>query len=58
MTQDCKVCLAPHDEEIHAATDRVLGWFRAQVTRSLHDAADDPMLSEGEKLRTPQLNAA
>ena len=58
MIHDCKVCLAPHDEEIHAATDRVLGWFRAQVTRSLHDAADDPMLSEEEEFGAPQLNAA
>ena len=58
MIQDCKVCLAPHDEEIHAATNRVLGWFRAQVTKHLHDAADDPMLSEGEEFGAPQLNAA
>ena len=39
MTQDCKVCLAPHDEEIHAATDRVLRWFRAQVTKHLPSVA-------------------
>jgi hypothetical protein len=58
MTQDCKVCMAQHDEEIHAATNRVLGWFRAQVTKHLHDAADDPMLSEGEEFGAPQLNAA
>ena len=58
MTQDCKICLTPHDEEIHAATDRVLGWFRAQVTKHLHDEADEPMLSEGEELGAPQLNAA
>jgi hypothetical protein len=58
MTQDCKVCLAPHDEQIHAATDRVLEWFRAQVTKHLHDAADDRMLTEGEDLGAPQLNAA
>ena len=58
MTQDCKVCLAPHDEEIHAATDRVLGWFRAQVTRNLDDAADDRMLIQGEDLGLQQLTAA
>jgi hypothetical protein len=58
MTQDCKICLAPHDEEIHAATDRVLGWFRGQVTRHLDAAADEPMLSEPENLGAPQLNAA
>ena len=39
MIQDCKVCLAPHDEEIHAATGRVRGWFRAQVTQHLPSAA-------------------
>ena len=57
-TQDCKVCLAQHDEEIHAATSRVHAWFRAQVTQDWHDAADDPMLSEGEELGVPQRNAA
>jgi hypothetical protein len=58
MIQDCKVCLAPHDEEIHAATDRVLGWFRAQVTEYLHDATDEPMPSEGEELGASQLTTA
>jgi hypothetical protein len=42
MTQGCKVCLAKHDEEIHAATNRVHGWFRAEVMKHLHDAVDDP----------------
>jgi len=58
MTQVCNVCLAQHDEEIHAATNRVHGWFRAQVTNHLHDAADDPMLIGGKELGAPQLNAA
>jgi hypothetical protein len=58
MTQVCKICLAQHDEEIHAATNRVHGWFRAQVSKHLHDPADDPKLSEGEVLGAPQLNAA
>jgi len=58
MTQDCKVCLAQHDEEIHAATARVLGWFRAQVPKHLYDATDDPMLSEAKELGTPQFSAA
>jgi hypothetical protein len=58
MTQACKVCLAHHDEEIHAATDRVHGWFRAHVTKYLHDSADDPMLIEEKELEAPQLNAA
>jgi len=58
MSQSCKVCLVEHDEEIHAATNRVHAWFRAQVTQDLGDAADYPMLSEGEKLGVSQLNAA
>jgi hypothetical protein len=58
MTQACKVCLVQHDEEIHAATDRVHGWYRAQVTKYLHDPADDPMLSKREEPGAPQLNAA
>jgi hypothetical protein len=57
MTQVCKICLAQHDEEIHAATDRVHGWFRAQVTNHLDDAADYPLLSAREELAA-QLNAA
>ena len=57
MTKLCNACLAQHDEEIHAATDRVHGWFRAQVSKHLHDAADEPMLSE-EELGEPQLSAA
>ena len=32
--RECKVCLAPHDEETHEATLRVRQWFRDQVTRS------------------------
>jgi hypothetical protein len=58
MTQVCKVCLEQHDEEIHAATNRVHGWFRAQVTRHLHDEADRAMESEVEEHDAPQLNAA
>jgi hypothetical protein len=58
MTQVCNVCLAQHDEEIHAATNCVHRWFRAQVMKQLHDAADDPMLSGGEEHRSLQLNAA
>ena len=53
MTQVCNVCLAQHDEEIHAATNRVHGWFRAQVTNHLHDAADDPVLSGGRNSGHP-----
>ena len=58
MTHVCNVCFEQHDEEIHAATNRVHGWFRAQVTKHLHDAADDSMLIGMEELGAPQLNAA
>jgi hypothetical protein len=58
MTQPCKACLAQHDEEIHAATNRVHGWFRAQVTKHLRDAEDDTMRSKAEELGSPRLNAA
>ena len=36
---DCKVCYAPHDEEIHEATLRVRQWFQRQVTRNLDDGS-------------------
>jgi hypothetical protein len=58
MSRNCKVCLVEHDDEVHAATNRVHAWFRAQVTQSSHDAAEYPMLSQGEELGVPQLNAA
>lgn len=31
---ECSVCLGEHDEEIHAATVSVRGWFRDEVTKS------------------------
>ena len=58
MTRDCRICLAGHDEKIHAATIRIHEWFRAQVTKHQHDAADAPMPSEEAELGTPQPNAA
>jgi hypothetical protein len=58
MTQACNVCLVQHDEETHDATNRVHGWFRAKVTKYLHDPADAPTLSEVEEPAAPQLNAA
>jgi len=43
MTKPCKACLSEHDEETHAATNRVHEWFRAKVTRYLHVAvAEEP----------------
>ena len=59
MTQprNCNACLAQHDEEIHAATNRVREWFRVQVTKHLHDAKNDPKLNLGEELGPIQLGA-
>jgi hypothetical protein len=36
---NCKVCLGPHDEEIHAATVSVRLWFRSQVTKYFYEDA-------------------
>ena len=36
----CKVCMVSHDEDIHAATLSIHGWFREQVTLGLWDEAD------------------
>jgi hypothetical protein len=66
MTKLCNACLAQHDEEIHAATNRVHGWFRAQVTKHLHEVAVeariehliDPIPHQREELGTTQLTAA
>ena len=57
MTQPCNACLAQHDDEIHAATNRVHGWFRAEVTKHLRDAEDDPKLNEGVERGAPQHDA-
>jgi len=32
---ECRVCLGPHEEEIHIATIRVRRWFRSEVTKGL-----------------------
>jgi hypothetical protein len=58
MTQTCRVCLTQHDEEIHAATNRVYAWFRTEVTKHLPDAADNSMPIDVEGSATPQLSAA
>jgi len=58
MSQACKVCLAQHDEEIHAATNRVHRWFRHQVAKNLDDGGDGPAIGNSEHPATPQLNAA
>ncbi len=33
-SQDCKVCLVAHDEEIHLATLNVRLWFCGRVTKN------------------------
>lgn len=33
-SNECSVCLGEHDDEIHAATVSVRGWFRDEVTKS------------------------
>jgi len=58
MTKPCNACLTQHDEEIHAATTRVHGWFRAQVTKHLYDTEELLVLTEGDQRKTQQLNAA
>ena len=37
----CKVCLVPHDDEIHAATLSVREWFHDQVTQGLFDYVEE-----------------
>ena len=32
-TAECRICLGPHDDEIHAATISVRRWFREEVTK-------------------------
>ena len=34
---DCPICYAAHDDEIHAATLRLRGWFRYLVTHKLEE---------------------
>jgi len=32
-TAECRICLGPHDDEIHEATLSVRRWFRDEVTK-------------------------
>jgi hypothetical protein len=32
-TADCRICLGPHDDEIHNATLSIRQWFRDEVTK-------------------------
>jgi len=34
---DCKVCYAPHDDEIHEATLRVHRWLNRELSRKLNN---------------------
>ena len=45
---DCKVCLVPHDEEIHLATLSVRRWFCDQVTKNFADEAEYIVYQEGQ----------
>jgi hypothetical protein len=33
--KECRACLGPHEEEMHAATQAVHEWFHDRVTRYL-----------------------
>jgi hypothetical protein len=37
--QECAVCYAAHDEEIHEATLRIHRWFCGQVTHQFEEDA-------------------
>ena len=39
---DCKICMVPHDEDIHSATLAVRRWFGGQVTKHFQDCEPDP----------------
>jgi hypothetical protein len=41
-SQECRVCFAPHDEEIHSATLRVREWLRGQVKTWLQPGDEVP----------------
>ena len=49
---DCKVCFAPHDEEIHEATLRIHSWFQHQVTKNFweEDVVQSELVVEDELL--------
>jgi len=38
---DCKICLVPHDEDIHSATLAVKRWFAWQVTKHFEDSVPE-----------------
>lgn len=42
--KSCKVCLVPHDEEIHLATLSVRNWFRDQVTQGFYEDFEEQQI--------------
>ena len=51
-TADCKVCMVPHDDELHEATLNVRRWFHDEVVRRLEDYSDcAEMETPGEPAR-------
>ena len=39
--RDCKVCMMPHDEEIHSATLDLHQWFEFQVTKNFEPECEE-----------------
>jgi len=48
MGQNCRICLGQHDDEVHAATERVHEWLREQVELVLHAASQDAASEAGD----------
>jgi len=55
ILKSCPVCLCDHEEDIHAATLRVHGWFRHRVTDWLDFNPEAPAPFEPE---TPKPSTA
>ncbi len=41
LMKDCKICLVQHDDEIHAATLSVRGWFHQQVIQGFYEEEEE-----------------
>lgn len=39
LSEECRVCLGSHDEEIHEATVTVHQWLRSEIARRTDSAA-------------------
>lgn len=42
----CKVCMLPHDEEIHQATLAIREWHRWQVVKGLEEPEEESAVRE------------